>query len=290
MKNRTRRVSHGLMFPRFAACALTLAAICFLPPSARSGALENGASAHGAAAADQALSPSPAFSFSASMLPISKRTPNQPHGSHRVRELRYGPRFKAMLSGDVGYGFATGDWYDGITSGFAAEGAVRLGISRDFFLGFSYKHQWLGVEDSHKELCYYDEFGDYRCDPLDWDVALNEYYFIFGWMTPVLTYEAPFAYLEVGIGGIEHDMSLGASTSDEFASAETDDTKFGMLFAVGGVFPFSKEIGLNLEADMRVTGEGDEYYPCEPCGYYSGSTGFLFGFKVGLVVMFGSGR
>jgi hypothetical protein len=70
MKNRTRGVSHGLVFPRFAACALTLAAICFLPPSARSGALENGVPARGAAAADQALSPSPAFSFSASMLPI----------------------------------------------------------------------------------------------------------------------------------------------------------------------------------------------------------------------------
>lgn len=290
MKQGLWRIAGGHSFLRFAACLLVFGAICFPSPRVHSQALRNIVVAYDAAATDRLLPQFPPPSLSASMAPITKRTQERPRRSYRRQELSYGPRFKAMFSGGVGYGFATGEWFEGITSGFAAEGAVRLGLSRDFFLGFSYKHQWLGVEDSYKELCFYDEYSEYECVPFDWDVELNEYYFIFGWITPVLTYESPFAYVEMGIGGVEHDMSLGASVGDEYASAETDVTKFGMLFAVGGVFPVGRDIGLNVEADMRLTGEGDERDSCEPCGDYAGSTGFLFGFKVGLVAMFGGGR
>lgn len=290
MKNMARRIHDGSVFPCFVACLLILAAICLMPERVHSQTVRNAAVVFDDAAVDRLISPSPAFSFSASMLPISKRTAGQKRELSRREDLCYGPRFRGMLSGGIGYGIPAGDWFEGITSGFAAEGALRMGVAKDFFVGFGYKHQWLGVEDSYQNYCYYDEFDDYRCVPLDWDVHLDEFYFLFGWMTPVLAYADPFAYLEFGIGGIEHDMTLGESVDDAYDSLENDEMKFGMLFAVGGVYPLSREIGLNVEADMRLTGEGDEYDHCDPCGDYSGSTGYLFGFKVGLVAMLGCGR
>ena len=190
-----------------------------------------------------------------------------------------------MFAAGAGYGITAGDWFEGMTSGFAGGGAIRLGISESLFLGFSYNRQSLGVEASLKELCFEDY---YDCVPLDWDVHLDEFYFMFGWMSPVLDYSSPFAYVELGFGGLKHVIGVGASVGDASASVETDETKFGMLIAAGGVFPLSREIGVNIEGTMRLTGEGGSGY--DPYGYgsYSGSSGVLFGFRIGLAAMLGS--
>jgi len=189
-----------------------------------------------------------------------------------------------MISGDIGYGIPAGDWFEGLTSGFSGGAALRCAIADNLYLGFSYKRQWLGVEDSFKEVC--SEEGD-DCVSLDWDVHLDEFFFVVGWMSPVLDDASPFAYAELGFGGIEHVMDIDASAEDRSASVGSNETKFGMLFAIGGVFPFSKEFGLNVEGDLRLTGEGDDEY--DPYyGSYSGTSGILFGFKVGFVAMLGS--
>lgn len=208
-------------------------------------------------------------------------------GAARRYDIPYGPRYRIMLAGSAGYSFAAGDWFDGLTSGFTTGGALRLAVDRRFYLGFSYDRQWLGVEDWAESLC--DDFGSgYECIPLDWDVHLDEYYFLIGFMSPVINYTSPFAYFEVGFGGVSHSFDVSGATEDATAATDSGETEFGMLFAVGGVFPLSKEIGASVEGNVRVTGGDSGCGSCDPYYYgYYGSSGSLWGFKAGIVVMFG---
>jgi hypothetical protein len=258
----------------------------------RSGSKESpgGAAAYDSAAIAQAPPPPPVTSLVPQRTPVPGQMPSE--GllglQHKRREFS-GPRFRVMFAGGAGYGFPTGRWFTGMTSGFAGGGALRVEMWEDFYFGFSYERQWLGVEESYKELCLPDDYGNYTCVRFDWDIHLDELYFVLGWMSPVVDYKSPFAYVEAGIGGVKHMISLGASAGDEHASAATDETRFGMLMAIGGVVPVSKEIGLNIEGDMRLTGKGSGYYSSDSY-YSSGSIGMLFGLKIGLAVMLGGGQ
>ena len=234
------------------------------------------------------VAPSPARS-SFSTPAISGQSNVHRRGTVHRYEQPSGPRFKIMLAGSAGYSFAAGDWFDGFTSGFTTGGAVRLAVDRRFYLGFSYDRQWLGTEDWAESLC--DDFGSgYECIPLDWDVHLDEYYFLIGFMSPVFNYSSPFMYFEMGFGGISHSFEVSGATADASASADTGETEFGMLFALGGIFPLTKEIGCSLEGNVRLTGGDGQCGSCDPYyGYYDyyGSNGSLWGFKAGIVVMFG---
>jgi hypothetical protein len=223
-----------------------------------------------------------------SMPAISGQSNVHRRGTVSRYDIPYGPRFKVMLAGSAGYSFAAGDWFDGLTSGFTTGGAVRLAVDRRFYLGFSYDRQWLGVEDWAESLC--DDFGSgYECIPLDWDVHLDEYYFLIGFMSPVMNYTSPFAYFEIGFGGVSHSFDVSAATSDATADVDSGETEFGMLFAVGGIWPVTKEIGFSAEGNVRVTGGDSGCGSCDPYyGYYGyGSSGSLWGMKAGIVVMFG---
>jgi len=60
----------------------------------------------------------------------------------------------------------------------------------------------------------------------------------------------------------------------------TDETKFGMLIAGGGIFPLGGNAGIDIGVNMRLTGSGEE------SGYES-SNGFLIGIRAGLVLLIG---
>jgi hypothetical protein len=224
-----------------------------------------------------------------SMPSISGQSNVHRRGTARRYDIPYGPRYRIMLAGSAGYGFAAGDWFDGFSSGFTAGGALRLAVDRRFYLGFSYGRQWLGTEDWNESLC--DDFGSgYECIPLDWDAHLDEYYFLIGFMSPVVNYTSPFAYFEMGFGGVDHSYVVSGATAYTNATESFDETEFGMLFALGGVFPLSKEIGFSVEGNVRITGGDSGCGSCDPYyGYYDyyGSSGSIWGMKAGIVVMFG---
>ena len=252
-----------------------------------------GATAYDGASIGQGLPPVSAASAIAPQAPDESRISRRPRESRREKEAFYGKRFNVMLAGGAGYGIPLGEWFEGMTAGFGGGAALRLAVADNFYIGFSYKRQWLGIEKSYEILCFYDEYYiDYQCIPVEWDIHLDEFYLAFGWMSPVSSYRTPFAYAEVGMGFVKHAITLSASVEDETASSETDETKFGMLFDAGVIFPFSDRIGLNVEADMRLTGEFDSSYNTyDPYGTnYSGNNGFLLGFKIGLVAMLGGGE
>lgn len=225
---------------------------------------------------------------SSSVPAISGQSDVHRRGTAHRSDMPYGPRFRIMLAGSAGYSFAAGDWFDGLTSGFTGGAALRLAVDRRFYIGFSYDRQWLGVEDWAESLC--DDFGSgYECIPLDWDVHLDEYYFLIGFMSPVINSSSPFAYFEMGFGGVSHSFEVSGATAEAYSSVDTGETEFGMLFAIGGVFPLTKEIGFTAEGNVRLTGGDSGCGSCDPYyGYYGyGSSGSLWGFKAGFVVMFG---
>lgn len=199
----------------------------------------------------------------------------------------YGPRYRVMLTGDVGYGFPTGDWFQGFTSGFEGGGTIRIAVSDDYYLGFGYMRQWLGVDDELKQMVLYDDYGNPYFVSLDWNVHLDEYMFIFGWMSSPSDLTTPFAYADAGLGAITHVMNVTATLEGQGIPVGTSETKFGMVLTVGGTFPLSKVVGLNLEGDMRLTGSGSttDYYTDT-----QSSDGFLFGFRIGLAVLLGGGQ
>jgi hypothetical protein len=288
MKNHARFVVDRLTFQWLAAALLIPAAVVLVSPRAHADTPGCVSVFQGADAADGGLVLSPASFSIASSSPafeaMAVRTRRYPRPVPRRQMISYAPRFRGMIAGGVGYTIPTGDWFSGMTSGFTAGGAVRLALNERFYLGFSYDRQWLGIEKSFETLCLED--GS-ECYSVDWDIHLDEFFFLLGWMSPVLDDRSPFAYAEFGLGGIKHVIEAVAPAGGPSASVTTDETKFGMLIAVGGVFPISREIGLDVEGNMRLTGEsGDEYDPYY--GSYSGSGGALFGFKVGLVAMLGS--
>ena len=200
--------------------------------------------------------------------------------------LTYGVRYRFAILGGSGYSFATGHWFDGMTNGLSFNACGRLTLAKDVYVGLSYRYQKLGVDSKMKgPYVLYDDYGNViGIVALDFDVHLTETYFLVGLMTEPYTYRSPFAFLEFGLGGVGHHIKATATNGREIASASYDETKFGVLFTVGVVFPFNQTVGLSLEGNMRLTGQGGSgSYDYA----YQGTSGALFGVGTNLVIMLG---
>lgn len=205
----------------------------------------------------------------------------------RQEEASSERRFIAMFSAGAGYGVPAGDWFDGLTAGFSGGGTIRFGMSDNVFLGISYRRQQLGIEEDYKQFCIEDDLGS-DCLPIDWDIHLDEFYLVLGYMSRVSTPRSPFVYVDFGLGAVKHVIKVSASVGEEAASAESDETELGVLLDIGGVFPLTREIGLNIEGDTRVTGK--DFFPIRSPEDPSGPAGALFACKIGIVVMLGGGQ
>jgi len=208
---------------------------------------------------------------------VETTTPSEPtetrRRNQRGRTLLAGPRFRFSPTVGVGYGTPSGDWFEGFTGGMAIDGGARIAVTEEVYIAFNYRHQKLGVESSLEYMYGY---------AVDWDVSLTEYMFCLGVMTEPSRRTSPIGYLEFGFGGVKHDLSF--TISDGYggsASMGTDETKFGMLIAGGGIFPLGGNAGIDIGVNMRLTGSGEE------SGYES-SNGFLIGIRAGLVLLIGS--
>ena len=147
----------------------------------------------------------------------------------------YESRFRLAVSGGVGYGAVAGDWFEGLTNGMDLNGNVRLMVFDDYYMGFGFRRQELGVDnDLLGTYMVCDEF--YNCfymDVLEMNVHLNEYSFVVGRITRPYTLRSPVGFIEIGFGGITHVFDITVSDGDDTINEDSSETKFAMFMAGG---------------------------------------------------------
>ncbi|MBN2602874.1 MAG: hypothetical protein JXA91_01925 [Candidatus Thermoplasmatota archaeon] len=215
-----------------------------------------------------------------------KSSDNTPITPWHSRDLIYGPRYKVALLAGVGHSMTTGEWFEGLTSGQSFNVCGRMNLVDNIYIGLGYRYQTLGIDsDMENSFFIYDEYG-YPSSSVDVDfnVHLNETYFLIGFITESSTYKSPFGFIEVGLGAIDHNFEVTLSQGTEVVSASSDESKFGLLMSLGGVLPFNETFGLCFDGNIRLTGQGDsDTYD----DYYEGSSGALYGFGISLIIMLG---
>lgn len=179
----------------------------------------------------------------------------------------YGARFRFGLGAGVGMGSPSGIWFEGLESGLAIGLQARLTVSDNLYLGALYTRQSLGVSS---------EWDDLLGVQMDWDVHLNEIYVVGGVITSPRKLTSPVFYLEGGLGSVAHKFSAKASSGGESLTLGEvlDESEFGMLAGAGVIIPVSPSFGVDLGADLRLTGKEQ-------------SEGTLFGIRAGLIAMLG---
>ncbi|MBK8167661.1 MAG: hypothetical protein IPK64_17075 [bacterium] len=207
--------------------------------------------------------------------------PTSPTMAATPRPLRnLGPRcrFKVSPSLGLGYSQASGDWFTGMTSGMAIDGKVRIMFSDTGFMVLSYRHQGLGVDSSMREL-----YGLL----LDWDVSFSEYFVGVGNAMLPKSLTAPFAYGEVGLGIIVHNLSAtivgnpyDSDPQYNGTSLSTNESKLGFSLEGGVIVPISAEVAIDLSVNGRMTSSGGNAQ--------QETFGFLLGGRVGVAILMGN--
>ena len=199
---------------------------------------------------------------------IPARTLSQPPSRPRNRPAPPPPRrFRLALGGGGGVSTPAGEWFDGIDGGSAWELNARYAINANLWLGLSYRHQ--DLEPTTK-------FSD---RPGDLTFYLHEGYFLLGLSRSVGGDRAPIAYLQFGLGAVDHNLSDN-SVNPEFGFHED---RLGVLAGIGAIVPLSSSLGIDVEAQVRGTGQGASN-PYDP---NSGTTGVLLGLSARVVWMVG---
>lgn len=219
--------------------------------------------------------------------PVPATSGAGPHAAARSSSgiRAQGLRFRAMLTGGLGYGVPTGDWFEGMTSGLAIDFTGRIAVSSALYLGLAYKHQKLGVDEDYEgAMTLYDYYGSPYTVWIDMDVHLTEVYGLMGFYSDPMRDTQPFGYFEVGLGSIAHKVEATVSYEGMSESGDSSESKFGLLLAGGGTLPLNPTVGLTLEGSMRLTGSGDS----NPYDYSdTGTSGFLFGIRFGATLLLG---
>ena len=211
----------------------------------------------------------------------------------QVRRVAYPinrSRFRVALSAYVGYSMSAGEWFDGLTHGPMAQGEIRAALNRTVYLGGSYRYQVLDTDaDITGEVFVDDGFGNLTTEFWTWDVSLQEYMVIIGFMSSPASRTAPFGYIEFGFGAEYHDITLEwQEVGTNFGgTSETKEAKFAFSTAIGGIFPLGSQIGIDFQGNMRLT--GDQGGTDASGQTFAKSTGFLWGASIGVVLMFGEG-
>jgi len=199
-------------------------------------------------------------------------------------------RFRLALSAYVGYTMAAGEWFEGLNHGPMAQAEIRAALNRTVYLGGSYRYQMLDTDDEITgQVTVDDGFGGLVDEIWTWDVSLQEYMVLIGFMSSPSSRTAPVGYIEFGFGGEYHDITLNweevGSTNE--GTSQNNDTKFVFSTAVGAIFPLGSQIGIDFQGSMRLTGDQGG---TDPSGQtFEKSTGFLWGASLGIVLMFGEG-
>ena len=202
-------------------------------------------------------------------------------------------RYRFALVGGAGTSKEVGSWFEGLSSGFTYDLKGILAVTRDLhYIGFNFRFQSMGFEEGSQEIityCDYDQFGMYVCtDYIDeYALSLREYYLVFGQVSPTVSDQHLFGYVEMGLGIIDHHAEITLRNDPYVETDSSDEYKFAVSITMGGTWPVTRNIGLNLETKMRITGSGS-WNPYTIGVDPRESKGALFAIRLGIMTMFGN--
>ena len=224
----------------------------------------------------------------------SYRHPNDDKETRRKRRKSSSLcRFRFALAGGAGTSKEVGGWFEGLSSGLTYDLKSILVVTRKLnYIGFNFRFQSMDFEEGgHETLTYcdYDQFGMYVCTDYiaEYALSLREYYIVFGQVSPTVSDQHLFGYVEVGLGIIDHHAEITLRSGPYVETDGSDEYKFAVSITMGGTWPITRNIGLNLETNMRITGTGS-WNPYTIGADPRGSKGALFAIRLGIMTMFGN--
>jgi hypothetical protein len=197
---------------------------------------------------------------------------------------------RAVLSVGGGTGRAGGDWFAGFTSGWSAEGELRVAFAPHGFVGLQLRRQALGVEPvlTHDVPLGVDAAGQPMRAEAEWTVRLEEVFAVVGGWTRVHRLHRPVLFVEGGVGTIRHDMRIRLTSPQHILAGYERQTKVGVVAATGLIVPLSRRVGVELGGTVRVTGEARD--DGGPNGTGTTVMGTLWGVHLAVVALLGGSR
>ena len=216
------------------------------------------------------------------MIEGTRKTKHKGDGKVTVKRST---RFKLAFSAGTGYSGTYGDWFEGMESGPDIWATMKVKAFETYYFGAHFKRQSVGVANSilgTYEVC--DYYGCYNFNIDEYNIHLNEYYFIVGRRTPDEVNRSAVFYVDMGLGAVSHNFDITMSDGDSRVNDKSSLTKMGVYTAGGAMIPFNSKVGLALDFSMRITGTSGETVNGIR---YKGSSGILFGAHAGIVVFIG---
>lgn len=188
------------------------------------------------------------------------------------------------------YSFPFGDYYDGLTSGFGYEADLKVAITAEYALTFSFAQVGMTIDD---------RLSIYSLDPdihiLEEDISLTVFRYMLGleWygLKPRADSAKEMWYLYSTIGAISHQTKIDVvaeqiSTGEVAGGSGKDtDTRFAMGTGGGHVHPIARNISFNIEANMDFVWT-KAYYVDDPSHETYAVKGFIFELRAGLITYF----
>jgi hypothetical protein len=159
--------------------------------------------------------------------------------------------FHVTLGGGLGWGYPSGDYYDGVDDGRLIVADVRLALGPRHYLKFCYRvHE---VFDG--PLGYVDRDGGYVTGVAPAEAEIRSYLLSIGFLSGATQGNLLRAYLEVGGGMGDHVLTY---TDGPVAGSEREDRLLGILQG-GLLIPFGgAPVGLDLAASATFKISGGE--------------------------------
>jgi hypothetical protein len=191
--------------------------------------------------------------------------PRPQHDQHPQLE-RWQPRFRAALSGGIGWGFSLGDWYSGLEDGVAFHGQVRVTLVPELYFTALVRDQALDVTGLMPNYP-----GGYQV--FDGTAAVSQFGLGLGVMLPRGWYRDVVPYFECLLAGASHGLTYDERGDIGDYEEELNDDQLAGMIQFGALVPVSRAFALDAQAHWMFTGASE---------WASGS---VLGFSLGICVM-----
>jgi uncharacterized protein DUF4160 len=161
----------------------------------------------------------------------------------------FGPRFRLSPFFGVGAGAGLGDWFEDLDGGLAWDVGARIGVGERSYIGASFRRQPFEVDPSLERI---------EGVPIDWNVHMDEYLFLFGVTSRSTTATRRFAYLEGMFGGMFHSVHVTAQVNPP-QQLHLEANKLGLGVGAGVVLPWTHASGFELGGSACLTGSWEDH-------------------------------
>ncbi|MBU2502527.1 hypothetical protein KJ682_14430 [bacterium] len=150
--------------------------------------------------------------------------------------------FRTMVHAGAGYGFALGDWYDGLDEDLAFDLGARLAAGDRTYIHVLYIHQNL----VSPPFTFYGE--DERIYQAATDAKVSEFFFLVGTQMDRHSEQGISGYIEGGPGVQKITGTV------EFGGLETSvsESNLALGVRVGLLIPLGRALAADLGADARI--------------------------------------